>query len=188
MCGIVGLFLKNPALEPELGRLISAMLATMSDRGPDSAGFAVYGAGDSGQVKLTVRAMSPSFDFASLAGRPSEGVGRAVTSTLATAMRLHRAGSTMSRRRASIIEAIGDEVTDRGRGHAHGDLQGGRPPGRGGQALPSRRMAGTHAIGHTRMATELAVTTDGAHPFSTGPDQCLVHNGSLSNHNALRRG
>jgi glutamate synthase domain-containing protein 1 len=48
-------------------------------------------------------------------------------------------------------------------------------------------MAGTHGIGHTRMATESAVTTDGAHPFSTGRDQCLVHNGSLSNHNALRR-
>jgi glutamate synthase domain-containing protein 1 len=51
-----------------------------------------------------------------------------------------------------------------------------------------REMRGTHAIGHTRMATESAVTTDGAHPFSTGPDQCLVHNGSLSNHNSLRRG
>ena len=48
-------------------------------------------------------------------------------------------------------------------------------------------MTGTHAIGHTRMATELAVTTDGAHPYSTGADQCLVHNGSLSNHNNLRR-
>jgi glutamate synthase domain-containing protein 1 len=48
-------------------------------------------------------------------------------------------------------------------------------------------MRGTHAIGHTRMATESSVTTDGAHPFSTGLDQCLVHNGSLSNHNALRR-
>jgi glutamate synthase domain-containing protein 1 len=48
-------------------------------------------------------------------------------------------------------------------------------------------MSGTHAIGHTRMATESAVTTLGAHPFSTGPDQCLVHNGSLSNHNNLRR-
>ncbi len=41
-------------------------------------------------------------------------------------------------------------------------------------------MAGSHGIGHTRMATESAVTTLGAHPFSTGPDQCLVHNGSLS--------
>src|SRR5262249_22301910 len=49
------------------------------------------------------------------------------------------------------------------------------------------RMTGTHAIGHTRMATESAVTTNGAHPFTTGVDQCLVHNGSLSNHNAVRR-
>jgi glutamate synthase domain-containing protein 1 len=48
-------------------------------------------------------------------------------------------------------------------------------------------MAGTHAIGHTRMATESAVTTNGAHPFTTGHDQCLVHNGSLSNHNGVRR-
>jgi glutamate synthase domain-containing protein 1 len=48
-------------------------------------------------------------------------------------------------------------------------------------------MSGSHGIGHTRMATESAVTTLGAHPFSTGADQCLVHNGSLSNHNNLRR-
>ena len=55
------------------------------------------------------------------------------------------------------------------------------------RAFRLRAMTGTHGIGHTRMATESAVTTDGAHPFSTGPDQCLVHNGSLSNHNDLRR-
>ena len=60
-------------------------------------------------------------------------------------------------------------------------------PTRWRRASASPRMAGTHGIGHTRMATESAVTTDGAHPFSTGPDQCLVHNGSLSNHNAVRR-
>jgi methylamine---glutamate N-methyltransferase subunit A len=48
-------------------------------------------------------------------------------------------------------------------------------------------MGGSHAVGHTRMATESAVTTDGAHPYATGIDQCLVHNGSLSNHNAVRR-
>ncbi len=49
-----------------------------------------------------------------------------------------------------------------------------------------RKAKGTHAIGHTRMATESAVTTAGSHPFSTGDDLCLVHNGSLSNHNRLR--
>ncbi|MGI9311167.1 MAG: hypothetical protein ACR2P7_06515, partial [bacterium] len=47
-------------------------------------------------------------------------------------------------------------------------------------------MSGSHALGHTRMATESAVTTEHSHPFSTGLDLCLVHNGSLSNHNRLR--
>ena len=58
MCGIVGLFIKDPTLEPELGRLTAGMLATLSDRGPDSAGFAVYGEGRSGETKLTLRASS----------------------------------------------------------------------------------------------------------------------------------
>jgi glutamate synthase domain-containing protein 1 len=49
-----------------------------------------------------------------------------------------------------------------------------------------RDLKGTHALGHTRMATESAVTTEHSHPFSTGLDLCLVHNGSLSNHNRLR--
>ena len=56
MCGIVGLFLKNKVLAPQLGSLTAQMLAVMSERGPDSAGFAVYGAGSAGTVKLTVRA------------------------------------------------------------------------------------------------------------------------------------
>ena len=47
-------------------------------------------------------------------------------------------------------------------------------------------VSATHALGHTRMATESRVTTEHSHPFSTGLDLCLVHNGSLSNHNRLR--
>ena len=50
-----------------------------------------------------------------------------------------------------------------------------------------KKLSGSHGIGHTRMATESAITTDGSHPYSTGEDECLVHNGSLSNHNNLRR-
>src|SRR6202042_1684739 len=50
-----------------------------------------------------------------------------------------------------------------------------------------RALDATHGIGHTRMATESRVTAGGAHPFSTGDDLCLVHNGSLSNHNRVRR-
>ena len=48
MCGIVGLFLKNKGLEPALGDMLSHMLVTMTARGPDSAGVAIYGAADSG--------------------------------------------------------------------------------------------------------------------------------------------
>ena len=55
MCGIVGLFLKDPALEPKLGAMLARMLEVMSDRGPDSAGFAVYGHGGADRLKLTVR-------------------------------------------------------------------------------------------------------------------------------------
>jgi glutamate synthase domain-containing protein 1 len=55
------------------------------------------------------------------------------------------------------------------------------------EAFALDEMQGSHALGHTRMATESAVTTEHSHPFSTGLDLCLVHNGSLSNHNDLRR-
>ena len=187
MCGIVGLFLKNKALEPELGRMMSGMLATMCDRGPDSAGFAVYGAGDSGHVKLTVRAMSPNFDFASLAGRLSEAVGSSVTVDVRESHGIFTVPEHAEQTARKIIEAIGDDVRIVGSGtRMEIYKEVGRP-----DAVAKRfhldQMAGSHGIAHTRMATESAVTTDGAHPFSTGRDQCLVHNGSLSNHNALRR-
>ena len=110
MCGIVGLFLKNKALEPELGKMMSGMLATMCDRGPDSAGFAVYGAGDSGHVKLTVRAMSPNFDFASLAGRLSEAVGSSVAVDVRESHGIFTVPEDAEQTARKTIEAIGDDV------------------------------------------------------------------------------
>ena len=65
MCGIVGLFLKDQSLAPELGGLLAGMLGTLCDRGPDSAGFAVYGVETPGSVKLTLRAPL-AFDFGAL--------------------------------------------------------------------------------------------------------------------------
>src|SRR5260370_13130663 len=55
MCGIAGIFLKTSSLEPKLGSMLSAMLTTLSNRGPDSAGFAVYGKRQNNLVKLTLR-------------------------------------------------------------------------------------------------------------------------------------
>ena len=66
MCGIVGLFIKDKALEPRLGELTAQMLATMCERGPDSAGFAVYAAPDTGKAKLTVQSADADKNFAGL--------------------------------------------------------------------------------------------------------------------------
>jgi methylamine---glutamate N-methyltransferase subunit A len=183
VCGIVGLFLKDKTLEPALGAMLADMLAVMSDRGPDSAGFAVYGNPVPDRIKLTI------------SGTSLEGLGAIMTTALdvpvdqalrdshsvlsvnagdEAAVRhwlaLHRADILIvgAGRRIELYKEVGlpAQVADR---------------------FGLAQMTGSHGIGHTRMATESAVTTDGAHPFSTGPDQCLVHNGSLSNHRSLRR-
>jgi glutamate synthase domain-containing protein 1 len=186
MCGIVGVFAKDPTLDPEIGRLLSGMLATMCERGPDSAGFAVYGKGVRGRLKLTLRGPQ-AFDFSSLGKRLACSAGVAVD------VREHDTHAVIA------FPAVGEAAvrTTIAQDAPELDVVGagtrmelfkevGRP-----DAVARRfgleRMSGTHAIGHTRMATESAVTTDGAHPYSTGPDQCLVHNGSLSNHNDMRR-
>ena len=183
MCGIVGLFLKKDELRPRLGDMLTDMLITMTDRGPDSAGIAIYG-DPSDNLKITVQSDTDA-DFdgleAALAGHlgapvtmrristhavlsvPAEA-GAAATAFLdQRGIRIMSAGTSME-----IFKEVGlpRDVADR---------------------FGIRGMGGSHGIGHTRMATESAVTTMGAHPFSTAPDQCLVHNGSLSNHNDMRR-
>jgi amidophosphoribosyltransferase len=187
MCGIVGLFLKDAALEPRLGALLTDMLITMTDRGPDSAGIAIYVRPQPGRAKLTLQSPAPETDFAGLA----EAVGAALSAGVSglrrdthlildlPEARLDEARATVARLRPGVT------VMSAGRGiEIYKEV--GLPRDVAARfGLPG--MAGTHGIGHTRMATESAVTTAGAHPFSTGDDQCLVHNGSLSNHNSVRR-
>ena len=78
MCGIVGLFLKTPALEPDLGAMLTEMLITMTDRGPDSAGIAIYSASSDGLHKITVQSDDPEADFADLDGTLSAAIGQPV--------------------------------------------------------------------------------------------------------------
>lgn len=180
MCGIVGLFIKDPRLEPELGSLLSTMLGVMCDRGPDSAGFAIYGEGSAGSVKLTLRGPEGT-DFVGLAA----GLGLPVTARDTHAVLAVPVGQEAAVRAALAATAPGIVVV--GAGERMEIYKEVGLPIEVAKRFGLERMAGTHAIGHTRMATESAVTTDGAHPFSTGADQCLVHNGSLSNHRGLRR-
>lgn len=175
MCGIVGLFLKRPGLEPELGTHLAAMLATMRDRGPDSAGFAVYGR-DDGLVKLTVR--GPGLPaLAARLGLDADGRD--------THAVLHVPASRVEEIRSVLASDPAISIVGEGRRMELYKEVG--LPADVAARFGLSAMAGTHGIGHTRMATESAVTTNGAHPYTTGTDQCLVHNGSLSNHNALRR-
>ena len=186
MCGIVGLFCKSAELEPQLGEYLGAMLAQMSDRGPDSAGVAVYrDPASDGWTKLTLYSHDPAMSWDVLGGELAAAFGDADVAGV-------RASHAVL-----LVEAEAGEVEEWIQRHRP-DLrvmsagrvieiykEVGRPP----QFVEQFRLEdfeGSHGLGHTRMATESKVTTEGSHPFSTGLDLCLVHNGSLSNHNRLR--
>jgi len=187
MCGIVGLFIKDKRLEPALGGYLATMLATMSDRGPDSAGFAIYGDGAPGEVKLTLRAPAADYDFAALAARLAAETGRAVRASAHDTHAILRLPADAEEAVRGALARSAPELAVVGRGRRMEIYKEVGRPDLVAERFGLAGMKGTHGIGHTRMATESAVTTDGAHPYSTGLDQCLVHNGSLSNHNALRR-
>jgi glutamate synthase domain-containing protein 1 len=187
MCGIVGLFLKDRSLEPQLGALLSDMLVAMSDRGPDSAGIAIYGASRDGLAKITVQSPTPAQDFKGL----DEELGREIDATVKMTVKSTHAvldvpADKVDEARAAI-QTLRPSMRLMGSGEAIEIYKEVGLPEAVAKRFDLKGMSGTHGIGHTRMATESAVTTMGAHPFSTGPDQCLVHNGSLSNHNNLRR-
>ena len=186
MCGIAGLFLKDPSLEPELGRLTSEMLVVLSDRGPDSAGFAVYGQAKPERVKLTLR-IAASADRGTVLERLQAMLGVDATLHLRDDHVVVSMRQSLTEALPSVLASQFPELALVGSGSRMELYKGvGRPAAVSARfGLP--QMSGSHAIGHTRMATESAVTIAGAHPFSTGADQCLVHNGSLSNHNQVRR-
>jgi glutamate synthase domain-containing protein 1 len=186
MCGIVGLFAKSAEIEESLGRHLAAMLAQMNDRGPDSAGVAVYrDPAPPGSSKLTLFSADALQDWDALAAELAQRFG----GSLEPSVRASHA--------VFVVEAEADEAEAWIR-TAHPELrvmsagqtieiykEVGRPEEFIRQ-FALEDFHGTHALGHTRMATESRVTTAGSHPFSTGLDVCLVHNGSLSNHNRLR--
>jgi len=187
MCGIVGLFAKSSDIEERLGVHLAAMLAQMNDRGPDSAGVAVYrDPAPSGASKLTLFSADPREDWRALAlelgkefgGDPSEPRVRASHAVFVVDADAGDAESWVRANRPDLRVMSAGSVIEIYK-------ETGLPRDFVGEfALDD--LQGTHALGHTRMATESRVTTEGSHPFSTGFDLCLVHNGSLSNHNRLR--
>ncbi|HKH53040.1 MAG TPA: glutamine amidotransferase [Mycobacterium sp.] len=179
MCGIVGLHLRTPELYPRLGELLTGMLCEMGDRGSDSAGVAVYGDpawSPPGRACVSVLEVEPTADDFDLdvsvtligdtylltAEAPSDVVLDAVKTAYPQAL-IAGFGSDMA-----VLKGVGHPraLTDAWR-------------------LANAR--GWQGVGHTRMATESAVTPAGCHPYAVGPEQCMVHNGSFANHATIRR-
>jgi methylamine---glutamate N-methyltransferase subunit A len=187
MCGIAGLYMKTPALQDQLGALLSAMLEQLSDRGPDSAGVAFYrDPAPEGWCKVSLHSPAPEADWASVGTRLGEAFGhasppqiRASHATFTIATEADEAEQWLAERHP--------ELTLMSSGRSIEIYKEAGSPRDFVRRFALQEIAGTHALGHTRMATESRVTTDHSHPFSTGLDLCLVHNGSLSNHNRLRR-
>lgn len=184
MCGIVGLFLKTSRHEAALGQLTAAMLHEMCDRGPDSAGFAIFGNEEQGLTKVCATGPVET-DWQGIADNLGNALGAdARVNTIGDHAVFRTTGDGEAARKWLIANAPG--VTVLSQGHAIEIFKGVGDPDAIAERLGLAQRSGTHAIGHTRMATESAVTIAGSHPFSTGVDTCLVHNGSLSNHNRLR--
>lgn len=187
MCGIVGLLVKKPDLRERLGELMYPMLIGMTERGPDSAGLAVFTAPvDGGRRKFSLYAGGEAFDWAGLARDFHAHLG------------VHAEVNAMGNH-AVLVSDLAPEAVKVWLGEHYPQLHllsVGRQidlykdtgtPAQVAERYGFRHLTGTHLVGHTRMATESAVTPDRAHPFTAGEDFCLVHNGSLSNPYSIRR-
>ena len=188
MCGIVGLYLKNPALEKQLGALFTPMLIAMSERGPDSAGFAIYGDEvPEAAIKLTLRHPDKHYDWGALASAMQDDLSTGVEWFQNSTVAVFKVQGEAHVIQYYVAKQAPD-VLQLSAGQSIEILKEVGLPASIAETFSLSEMQGSHVIGHTRMATESAVTMAGSHPFSTGEDLCLVHNGSLSNHNWLRDG
>jgi amidophosphoribosyltransferase len=191
MCGIVGLLVKKPSLKSRLGELMVPMLIGMTDRGPDSAGMAVF------TEPLPEERRKLSL-YSGLTEQDADYDWQGLTDLLNDALKVHATAAAKGNHAVVAFDGspepvkawIGAQapslhVLSAGRTiDLYKDI--GKPP-RVAQRYAFERLSGSHLVGHTRMATESAVTPDRAHPFTAGEDFCLVHNGSLSNPYGVRR-
>ena len=183
MCGIVGIYLKTKKFEKNLGKMLSGMLNNMESRGPDSAGFAIYKDESKKIYKFSLCINDLNFN------NFKKEISKKIKKAKLTQISDHVILKTFEKPK-NVIEIINStfpKVSIVGYGRSIEIFKQVGNPKDVVKKFKLDSFSGTHGIGHTRMATESAITTNGSHPYSTGEDECLVHNGSLSNHNNLRR-
>ena len=183
MCGIVGIYLKTKKFEKSLGKMLSGMLNNMESRGPDSAGFAIYKKEEEKFFKYSL--CIGDLDFNKFKKEISKKIKNSKFNQYSDHVILKT--SIEPKNVIKIINNSFPKISLVGYGNSIEIFKQVGKPKEVVKKFKLDSFSGTHGIGHTRMATESAITTDGSHPYSTGKDECLVHNGSLSNHNNLRR-
>jgi amidophosphoribosyltransferase len=187
MCGIVGLLIKDPKQRNRLGEWMVPMLVGMTERGPDSSGMAVFGKPLAGKRrKLSIYAGAPGFDWRSFEKAARKGLDAKLSLTVKVNHGvLETARGTDQAKQWLAADYPALQVLSVGRSiDLYKDVG---LPAEIAERYGFVRLRGTHVVGHTRMATESAVTPAHAHPFTAGEDFCLVHNGSLSNPFSIRR-
>jgi len=187
MCGIVGLHLKNPGLAPRLGGLLTEMLEAMTTRGPDSAGIAVYAErGPEQELRYSLRS-DEGIDWDLLAKRIATETGSDVRAEPLGSDSAVFGSPAAAVSFLAAMRRIAPQVTVPGYGRSMVVVKDVGAPAAicARYGIPS--WGGYQGIGHTRMATESAVTTAHSHPFAPAADLALVHNGSFSNYATIRR-
>jgi len=159
----------------------------MTDRGPDSAGIAIYADKDAGRAKFTIQSDNAHKDFEDLPNYLSKHLNCSVDIRINDTHAVVTLDESVTGKFSAALTSFNPKIRTMSRGSSLEIYKEVGLPKQVTERFKIPQMSGRHGIGHTRMATESAVTTMGAHPFNTGLDQCLVHNGSLSNHNSLRR-
>jgi amidophosphoribosyltransferase len=186
MCGIIGLLLKDAGLRPRLGELLVPLLIGMTERGPDSSGLAVFAdAVADKRRKLSLYCALPGFDWRGFEGAWVGQVGAALFEVNANHCIVTTIAELKAAREWIATHYPAVHVLSAGRSiDLYKDIG---LPSEVADRYGFHNFSGTHLVGHTRMATESAVTPENAHPYTAGEDWCLVHNGSLANPGSLRR-
>jgi glutamate synthase domain-containing protein 1 len=181
------LYTKSATLREQLGTHLSSMLEQLSDRGPDSAGVAFYrDPAPSGWCKVSLHSPSPKVDWEAVRVELEVEFGEALPPGVRATHAVFVIAAEADAAQAWLVDRH-PELTVMSAGRTIEIYKEAGLPTRFIERFGLAEISGSHALGHTRMATESRVTTEHSHPFSTGLDLCLVHNGSLSNHNRLRR-
>src|SRR5579859_5844452 len=192
MCGIIGLHLKNSGLEPRLGELLAEMLEAMATRGPDSAGIAVYtdhgpGPGDREQeLRYSLRS-DEVLDWDLLAKRIAAETGSDVRVEPLAPDSAVFASPAAEASLLAAVRRVAPQVSVPGYGRSMVVVKDVGAPAAICARYGIRSWHGYQGVGHTRMATESAVTTAHSHPFAPAADLALVHNGSFSNYATVRQ-